>query len=167
MWILLPPNAPVGPPAGFPNWLEEIGKLAPKMWSLDSLAANEPIQKMIARDAADADVLIVAVSSLERREPKLIQWLDSLAVPNGSSRISGLFIGLLGDEASEARELDWTVKHFLRHAQRTDRDFIWHWMESEAMTDDGWLVDSVESLLARKCLAGDVPFLQETARGMT
>ena len=145
----------------------ECWESSTEMWSLNSLFAGEAIQKTIARDAAHADVLIVAASSVEWRKPKLIQWLDSLAAPTGGSGVSGLLIGLLGDEHSRAGELGWTVKQFLRHARRTDRDFIWHWMGAEAMTDDGWLVDSVASLLARKCLAGDVPFLQEAALGMT
>lgn len=76
------------------------------------------------------------------------------------------FGSVLGDERNRAGELGWSVKQFLRHARRTDRDFIWHWMGVEAMTDDGWLVDSMEAILARKCLVGDVPCLQETARGM-
>ena len=133
------------------------------MWNLNSLAAGDAIKKTIAQAAAHADVLIVAVSSLEWRELELIQWLDSLAVTNDGSRDSGLLIGLLGDEHNRAGELGWTVRQFLCCAQRANRDFIWHWMGSEAMTDDAWLADSLEALLARKCLVGDVPFFQETA----
>ena len=131
-----------------------------EMWHLNSLVAGEA---NLAHDAAHADVLIVAVSSLEWRESKLTQWLDSLVVTNDRSRFCGLLIGLLGDEHNQSGELDWTVKQLLRQARRTDRDFIWHWMGAEAMTDDDWLVDCMEALLARKCLVGDVPFLQDTA----
>src|SRR5208282_6219451 len=48
-----------------------------EMWNLDALTASEPIRKMIAGDAADADVLVIAASSLDQREPKLIEWLAS------------------------------------------------------------------------------------------
>ncbi|MGO8763587.1 MAG: hypothetical protein ACLQSR_00445 [Limisphaerales bacterium] len=136
-----------------------------EMWSLDSLMAVKSLQKTIARDAARADVLIIAISSLEWREPKLTRWLDSLVAPEGHRRHSGLLIGLLGDEKSRAYELDWTTRQFLRCAQRTDRDFCWRWMDSEAMTDDHWLVDGVEALLNRENLASEAVFLQEAMSG--
>ena len=110
-------------------------KSTTEMWNLDSVAASNPIRKMIAQDAADADVLVVAMSSLDRRTPELIQWLDSLTVCKANRPVSGLFIGLLGDEEQPAGELDWTVKQFLRCAQGMDRDFIWRWMEKDAMAD--------------------------------
>ena len=140
-------------------------KTTTEMWNLDSLTTSEPIRKMITQDAADADVLVIAMSSLDWRELELVQWLDSLAAGKANRPGSGLFIGLLGDENGRAGELDWTVKQFLRCAQRTDRDFIWHWMEPEAMIGGDWLADSVESLLTRKQPARDVIFLQEAAIG--
>jgi len=136
-----------------------------EMWNLDSLATGNPIRKMVTQDAADADVLVVAMSSLDRREPELIQWLDSLVAGKANRPASGLLIGLLGDEEHSAAELDWMVKQFLGCAQRTDRDFIWRWMGLEAMADGDWLADSVEVLLARKQSAGDEMFLQKAAVG--
>jgi len=136
------------------------------MWNLDSLVAGGPIRKMIAQDAADADILLIAMSSLDRREPALVEWLDSLAEAKANRPVSGLFIGLLGDEEHLAKELDWTVKHFLRCAQRTDRDFIWHWMEQGVMEDGDWLVESVEALLARKQFPRDAVFVSAGALGM-
>jgi hypothetical protein len=144
----------------------EHWKTSTEMWNLDSLATSNPIRKMITQDAADADVVVVAMSSLDRREPELIQWLDSLAAWKTNRPAAGLFIGLLGDEHQQAGELDWTLKQFLRCAQQTDRDFIWRWMENEAMADADWLVDSVDSLLVRKQPAREAAFLQETAIGI-
>ena len=88
----------------------ERWKTSTEMWNLDSLTTSEPIWKMITQDAAQADVLIVAMSSLERRTPELIPWLDSLTVCKANRPVSGLFIGLLGEEDQPAGELDWTVK---------------------------------------------------------
>ena len=144
----------------------EHWKSSTEMWNLDSLTASGPIRKMITADAADADVLVIAMSSLDRRELELIQWLDSLTAGKANRPGPGLFIGLLGDENDRAGELDWTVKQFLHCAQRTDRDFIWHWMEPEAMIGGDWLADSVEALLARKQPGRDVVFLQEAASGV-
>src|ERR1700690_4499968 len=73
----------------------EHWKSSSEMWSLDSVAASEPIRKMIAQDAANADVLVIAMSSLERRELELVEWLDSLAEETTHRTASGLFIGLL------------------------------------------------------------------------
>jgi hypothetical protein len=143
----------------------EQWKASTEMWNLDSLTASEPIRKMIIQDVADADVLIIAMSSLDRRELELVQWLDSLTAGKANRPGAGLFIGLLGDENGRAGELDWTVKQFLRCAQRTDRDFIWHWMEPGVMNSNDWLADSVEALLARKQPACDVTFMQEAAIG--
>jgi hypothetical protein len=144
----------------------EPWKCSTEMWNLDSLAAASPLRKMIAQEAADADVLVIAISSLDRRTPELIEWLDSLAACKASRPVSGLFIGLLGDEDQIAGELDWMVKQFLRSAQQSDRDFIWRWMENDAMTDGDWLTESVEALLARKQPGRDVVFLPEAAYGL-
>jgi hypothetical protein len=115
---------------------------------------------------ADADVLVIAMSSLDWRELELVQWLDSLTAGKTNRPGSGLFIGLLGDGRGEAEELDWTVKQFLRCARQMDRDFIWRWMDRDAMADvDYWLTDSVEALLTRKQPGRDAIFLQEAAIG--
>jgi hypothetical protein len=143
----------------------EHWKPSTEMWNLDSLAANGFLRKMITRDAADADVLIIAVSSLDRRETELVQWLDSVAAFKTNRPVSGLLIGLLGDEDQRPGELDWTVKQFLRCAQRLDQDFIWRWMEQGAMNDRDWLIDSVEALLTRKQSARAEAFFSEAVLG--
>lgn len=119
-----------------------------EMWKLDSLAANPGLRKMLADDGAGADVLIVVVGSLDRQQPELIEWLDSLA-PFPADRF-GLLIGLLGDEEDKGQELDWTAKQLIRCAQKTNRKFIWHWMGHHAMDNSDWLTDSVHALLAGK-----------------
>ena len=143
----------------------EQWKFSSGLWNLDSLVASQPIRKIITQEAADADVLVIAMSSLDRREPELIQWLESLADGKPNRPITGLFIGLFGDDDHGAGELDWTVKHFLRCAQRTDRDFIWHWMEQGVMEDGDWLADSVETLLTRKQPVREAAFLPEAVLG--
>jgi len=141
----------------------EPWKVSSQMWNLDSLTTSGPIRKMITQDAAEADVLVVAMSSLDRRELELVQWLDALAAGKTNRPAAGLFIGLLGDESGLAGELDWTVKQFLRCSRQMDRDFIWHWMEPGVMDGNDWLTSSVEALLIRKQPGRDLAFLQETA----
>jgi hypothetical protein len=126
-----------------------------EMWSLVFLAASDSIREMVNQCAADADVLIIAVSSLDRREPELVHWLNSLCTEKGNRPVAGLLIGLFGDEEQPAGELEWMVKQFMSCAQRMERDFIWHWMGQESMGDSSWLVKHVVKLLDRK-LSGSV-----------
>jgi len=128
-----------------------------EMWKIDSLAVSPAINNMITNDAANADVIIIAVSSLERRELELIQWLDSLAAREPKRSFPGLLIGLLGDDENKSRELDWTVKQLIRCARQADRDFIWRWMEKSALDDSAWLAENVVNLLARKSAANNEP----------
>jgi hypothetical protein len=133
----------------------ESWKSSTEMWNLDSLSASDPIRKMITQDAVNADVLIVAMSSLDRPEPELIRWLDSLLAGPADRPAPGWFIGLLGNEEPPEGELHWTVKEILRCARRMDRDFIWRCMEPESFNDCDWLAEGVELLLSRKRIAAD------------
>ena len=129
----------------------ERWRVSTEMWNLNSLFASDSIRTMITQDAAEADVIVVAMSSLDQRMPELIQWLDSLNTCKVNQPVSGLLVGLFGDDEQPAGELVWTVEQFLGCAQRNGRDFIWCWMRQEAMTDGGgWLADNVEVLLSRK-----------------
>jgi hypothetical protein len=140
-----------------PRW-----KTSSEMWNLDCFTASHQLRKIMLQDAADADVLIIALSSLDQRQPRLIEWLSALAENKTEHRVSGLFIGLLGDEDHEAGELEWTVKQFMGCAQKMGRDFIWHWMGQEAINDTTWLVDDVGKTLSRKRSSPNTVMLQET-----
>ena len=139
-------------------------KSSTEMWNLNSLFASDPIRTMITQDAAEADVVVIAMSSLDRRVVELIEWLDSLAA-KANRPVSGLLVGLFGDDEQMACELDWTVEQVLGCAQRNDRDFIWCWMRKEAMSDGDWLADSVKAMLSRKPAAAEDADLQKSAAG--
>lgn len=147
--------------SALPRW-----EASAEMWALDFFRSNQPIKGMMLQGAVDADVLIVALSSLDRREPKLVEWLNALADQKAELPVSGLFIGLLGDEDHEAGELGWTVKHFMSCAQRMGMDFIWHWMGREAINDTTWLTDNVEKFLSRKQSRFNMIWLQDMATGI-
>jgi hypothetical protein len=147
-----PPLTPAGPSystgrAG-PLW-----KTTSEMWKIDSLQVSAPIREMITNDAANADVIIVAASSLAHSEPVLIQWLESLKDCKGNRPVTGL----LGDEETTTVDLDGVVKPLLHCAQQTDRNFIWHLMETGAMNDSDWLAEGVNELLSRKSAAHGSP----------
>lgn len=119
-----------------------------EMWKLDSFIANEPIKRMVAGDGAKADALIIVIGSLEQRRPELMEWLESLAPLEPGK--TGLLIGLLGDEEDKGAELDWTAKQLIHCAQKTNRRFIWHWIQHHDGEDSDWLAESIDALLAHK-----------------
>ena len=119
-------------------------------WRLDSVTPAGLIKVMIAQEVGEADVLAIAMSSLDQREPMLTEWLESVVAWKTNGRVPGLLIGLLGDEDHQAGELDWTVNELGGFARRTRMGFIWRWMDRDAMADADWLVDNIETLLAEK-----------------
>jgi hypothetical protein len=125
-----------------------------EMWKFDSIKASGSLQQMAASDAANADVLVVAVSSMGQREPALIEWLEELAVWRINRSASGLLIGLLGDEENHTAELDWTVKSLMHCAHKLGRDFIWHWTGEDSLSNLDWLEENMQDLQVRK-LAND------------
>lgn len=143
-----------------PKW-----KTCCEMWNLDSYKASQPVRKVMLQEAAGADVLVIALSSLDQREPKLIEWLNAVAGEKTEPPDSRLIIGLLGDEVHEAGELGWTVKQFIGCAQRMGRNFIWHWMGQEAINDITWLADNVNKFLANKQSLSNLAWLQEATTG--
>jgi hypothetical protein len=128
-----------------PHW-----QVTSEMWKHDSLQMSRPIRDMITRDSANADIIIVAASSLSQSEPALVPWLNSLEAGRNNHPFAGLLIGLLGDEEIHAADLDGVVKPLMCYARAADRDFIWHRMEKDALDDAGWMADSVQALLSRK-----------------
>lgn len=144
-----------------PRW-----QFSTEMWNLDALSASEPIRKMITGDAAEADVLLIAASSLDQREAKLIEWLNSLAEWQPGRPAYGLLVGLFGDEENRSRELEWTVAQFTGCARQMGRELVVQWMEWEAMNDAAWLTERVETLLVRKQSERSKAFQPETAAGV-
>ena len=126
-----------------PHW-----QTTSEMWKIDSLQVSETIREMITNDAADADVIIIAASSLTQNEPALIQLLNSLESCKNHRPFTGLLVGLLGDDEAPNVDLGCVVESLIHFAQLSDRDFIWHWMEKSAMDDPVWLAGSVEAVRA-------------------
>jgi len=132
-----------------------------EMWKIESLNTANSVRKMLLDEAARADVLLIAVSSLDRQEIELIRWLESLAGAITNHPVPGLLIGIFGDETCLTRELDWTVKHFMNCARNTNRDFIWHWMEEPPVGEPEWLSSHIGTFLTRKLAALDHYSFQE------
>ena len=128
-----------------PGW-----QTSSEMWRPEALAASEAIRNMINRDAVNADILVVAVSSLREKPADTVAWLESIAKLASTNPVPGLMIGLFGDGESDAAELDWTVKQLLQCSRAMQREFIWHWMGADSTAGFDWLEENVESLLDRK-----------------
>src|SRR3974377_630775 len=74
-------------------------------WRLDTVLGRSPIAETIAWKAASSDILVVATTALDRRDPALFEWLNSLAPAHGDRKSYGLLLGLLGDQKNRAAEL--------------------------------------------------------------
>ena len=121
-----------------------------EMWSVSSVITTGSLGKIIVQEAAAADLLIVAMSSLDQREIGLMQWLELLPVQKKSSASQGLLIGLFGDDRNQAGELEWAVSQFSRIARESKMNFIWSWMAEEVLENADWLTGNVTDYCARK-----------------
>jgi hypothetical protein len=151
------------PAAAHVNWLRnQLARLAQdgldfsfEAWKLNSVAGRGPITEMIAREASESDILVVAATALDRREPAVVEWLNSLSPWNENRQRPGLLIGLFGDEEDQAAELDWMVGELLAFTRRTGRDYVWQWMEREVLCDSSWLAVSLQEFSTRRQSAAD------------
>ena len=128
-----------------PHW-----RTTSEMWKIDSLQISEPIREMISNDAVNADVIILAASSLSQSGPMLIRWLRCPDTRRNSHPYPGLLIGLLGNDETTTADLDLVVKPLMDFAQLANRVVLWHRTEPGAMDGSDWLTDSVGKLLANK-----------------
>lgn len=113
---------------------------------------HESSIEMRIETALRSDVLVIAMSSLQRREPAVIQWLNSLEsrLAAKSCEPPGLLIGLFGGAENRAGELGWLVSEMVSFTRRTGMDFVWQWMGHESECDWDWLAISIDELLARQ-----------------
>lgn len=128
-----------------------------EMWKVEALTASELMKRMLAADAANSQVLIVAAGSLEHRPSLLVKWLESLAEMQPVTSCPSLLIALLGDADGQSQELDWTVRELLRCGRAINRDVIWQWMGPDSSGSFDWLDEYVEPLLKRKFLSLQQP----------
>jgi len=122
-------------------------EITAQTWKLDSVITSGSIRNLIGEEAAQADILVVAFSSLDKPEQAVIDWLESLAPALATG---GLLLGLLGDDTNWVTSRDAMVKKLATVALRRGMDFGWHWMGKDAMEDPEWLTHRVDQLLDRK-----------------
>jgi hypothetical protein len=129
-------------------------QLSAEMWKLDAIAPVGSIRNLIAQEAAEADVLLIAVSSLDQPDPAVIEWLHSLVDWKANRLIPGLLVGLLGDEDHKLSDKNWLVEELVQFAGRTHMHLAWHVCGQELVEDSHWLSAGVENLLVRKKACG-------------
>jgi hypothetical protein len=123
-----------------------------EMWKLDAIGPIGPIRDMIAQEAGEADVLLVATSSLDQLDPAVVRWLESLVHWRANRAIPGLLIGLLAGDDGIVQEVNRSVRPLAAFARRTGMDF-WHTPTADTPVDSGWLADGVRRLLDAKKVA--------------
>ncbi len=133
-------------------------EVAAEMWKLDSVTPIAAIRDLIAQEAGDSDVLLIAISAVDQPEPAVIHWLNSLLNWKLNRPVPGLLVGLPGDEDHPADETNWLVDHLALFARRTHMDFVWRAAGRDAAEDLDWVVEGVERLLERR-----KTYLAETA----
>ena len=121
-----------------------------EMWKLDSVAPVGPIREMIAQEAGESDVLLIAVSSVSETEPALVDWLSSLVNWKANRLVPGLLVGLLGDDEVTIEENNGTLDQLAAFAQKTQMNFAWQTAGPAAIQDFDWLAADLEKLLERK-----------------
>ena len=134
-----------------------------EMWKLDSVAPVGMIREMIAQEAGESDVLVIAMSDAVQPEPALTQWLNSLVDWKANRAVPGLLIGLLGDGERPAARESWAVEQLAAFVRRTQMDLVWRSPEPDYATDSAWLEDPLASLLARhdSAFEGEIPVGQK------
>jgi hypothetical protein len=147
---------------------KEAGRreVLPQVWRLDSAIAASSLQELIAQDAAEADVLVIAISSLNQREPALVDWFNSLTPWKQTCRRGRLLVGLFGDEDHPAGELAWLISELGGFARQTGMQFLWQWMAEGAMQDTEWLETGIEELIHANSSSPSVPAPEIPSCGM-
>jgi hypothetical protein len=140
--------------AGVSRSISHEWQLSAEMWKLDCIAPVGSIRELIMQEAADADVLLLAISALESPDSAVIQWLQSLVEWKANRAFPGLLVGLFGDEDHKVAEKNWMVEQLSLFAGRTQMSFAWHASGQEFVEDSSWLDVELENFLARKRACG-------------
>ena len=127
-----------------------------EMWKLVAVNPTGPIRDMIAQEAGESDVLLIASSTPGQADPEILQWLDSLAGGRVNRVGPGLLIGLLGGDDGIAKDANLAVAPLTAFARRTGMDFVWQTPTADTPVDSGWLADSVRRLLEAKKVAAAI-----------
>jgi len=126
--------------------LDRVGssrQISRAMWRIGSTKPIGRIHQMMARDAAESDVLLVACSAVDQTQQTVIRWLYSLLGWRSNPMLPGLLIGLFGDREHGASASDWLLSHLTAFAARNHLEFIWH-SESAGVTDPHWIEQVLE-----------------------
>ncbi len=129
-------------------------EISAEMWKLDSVAPAGPIHQMIAQEAGESDVLLIAVSSVDQPDSDVTRWLESLVNWKANRIVPGLLAGFLGDADHEVDEENWMVNCLAAFAQRTQMEFAWSGGGRDSVIEATWLKPGLETLLTRKRVSG-------------
>jgi len=128
--------------------LDRVGsgrQISRAMWRIGSTKPIGRIHQMMARDAAESDLLLVASTAVDQTQQTVIRWLYSLLGWRSNPMVPSLLIGLFGDRERGASASDWLISQLTAFAARNHLEFIWH-SESEGVTDARWIEQVFERL---------------------
>ncbi len=133
-----------------------IGKIAAnvrvssELWKLDSISPAGIIRRMIAQQAAEADILVIADSMPAGPNPRLNEWLESLVNWKAHRIFPGTLVGLLGDEEHAVDATDWSVNELAAFARKTRMHWRWSSGAREAWENGEWLTEVIERTCEEK-----------------
>lgn len=120
-------------------------QISQAMWRIGSAKPIGRIHQLMARDAAESDVLLVASSAVDQTQQTVIRWLYSLLGWRSNPMLPSLLIGLFGDRDRAASASDWLISQLTAFAARNHLEFLWH-SESEGVTDAYWVEQVFEGM---------------------
>jgi hypothetical protein len=125
-------------------------RVTSEMWKLDSVSPAGPIRRMIAQEAGESDVLIVAASCPSEPDLAFIEWLEFLVNWKANRMFPGLLAGLLGDEEHVVNPMNWMVNELAAFARQTRMHWQWHPGAREAWEGFYWLAGGLREVLDAK-----------------
>jgi hypothetical protein len=121
------------------------------MWTLNSVGPIGVIGEMIAQEAGESDLLVIASSIVDRPDPTITGWLESLVNWKLNRIVPGLLIGLLGDGESLVADQSWLRVELSRFAEKTQMFLGWHFAGGDIDDTYRLLAPQVDKVLADKC----------------
>ncbi len=127
-------------------------ELLQDVWKLDLLAGFMRFREVTVDEASAADVVMLALKSLEQPAPTVCSWLETLKSRRANRTTPGLLLAILGtDEAEESQVGRSPMLDCLGHfARGAGLDFGWAAGDAYRLRDSTWLTRKLEPIVRRR-----------------
>ena len=137
--------------------------LLQELWKLDLIAGFVRFREITLEDAAEADVVLLSLRSLEQPVPSVCSWLESLKSQRAHRSTPGLLLAVLGTEEEEERVAESPLMNCLQQFSRSARlEFAWAPGDAYRLRDSAWLDRKLDSVVQHRLSPPSVPDLFDT-----